>query len=105
MNRAAMKDHGDHLIKNLNFITPEFIAANLSSAELQSTRSDPNSAEEFTEDKVAGTVSFGVAYRCMKYLLHDRSLVFSPNSQIESKPESRRFRSVNQLSTNHFHRH
>ena len=71
MNRAAINEYDDHLIRNRNFFDPKTTtAANLT--ELQSTRIDPYSAEEFTEDEVAGNVLLGVACRCMEYLMRER---------------------------------
>ena len=70
---CAIKEHNDHLMRTWNFIDPQTTAAaNLKISELQSTRTEPHSAEEFAQDEVAGTVSLGVACRSMGYLMHER---------------------------------
>ena len=91
MNRAAMQENEDHLIRNRNIINPKATtAANLNLSELQITRIDPNSAEEFTEDEVAGNVSLGVACRCMEYLMHERDheKVQTPKLNRDPKPDN-----------------
>ena len=67
MNKALVpeqklysKDKAEEIVKHLLYMN------------LQNTRSDPNSAEEFTADKVTGTMSLGVACRCIEYLMHER---------------------------------
>ena len=62
MNRVAVKEDEDRLIRKWNWISPKFTtAANLRPTELRSTKSDPSNAEDFTKDEVAWNVSLGVA--------------------------------------------
>ena len=63
VNRVAVKEHEDHLIRNWNWISLKLTtAANLLSIELQSTMNDPNNAEEFTQDEVAGNIKHANAW-------------------------------------------
>ena len=64
--REATSERDTDLIENWNRISLKLtIATNLRPIESQSTRIDPNNAEEFTEDEVSGNVSLDVACRCM----------------------------------------